>query len=152
MEPQPPSLAPEYFPLLNNPCSLLLQVPPELDLIWGVRSTRLAIEFHSRGKKRDKSEVTTSEAPIKDCIEYVADLYESDSGSVSSESSINSLEAKKLKLEESLWDEAVVGNSCNAPAIPQGDISVSSLSTKDMDPVVLSSHNDELSSGDLKEN
>ena len=42
--------------------------------------------------------------------EFIADLYRNIySDSVVSESSLASLEAKKLTLEQSLWDEAVVG-------------------------------------------
>ena len=41
----------------------------------------------------------------------ITDLYESNANSVSSgSSSVVSLDAKKIRLEEELWDEAVVSN------------------------------------------
>ena len=102
--------------------SSYVPLPVELDLIFGTGSRRLAIEFHENINNDSSDEV-----PSRDNIRRkrskkggneseevpVAITYESDSASVSSDSStISSLEAKKIRLEESLmqeilWDEAL---------------------------------------------
>ena len=65
---------------------------------------------------------------------YIADLYESDNNSVSSvSSSVGSLDAKKIRLEEDLWDEAI-GGPTHIITQPPGDISSScNLDVVDLD-------------------
>ena len=80
-----------------------MEIPPEWDLLFGPRASRLAIEYHphsDQGKRRKRiKSVTPPSVQQWDEVEFIAGLYEMDSPSTS-ESREDFMDAKKMRLEE----------------------------------------------------